>query len=235
VVVISIDTSQRLGGVALAHAGRLLGSERFGAESSHLVELGRAIERLLAAHDLSVSNVDRLALVSGPGSFTGLRIGMAFVKGLHAGLRADVVTIGSLVLLALPHLEEHERVCAMIDAHKSEVYAAVFGRRTGETAPAARAEVVVPPCAMAPRRFLDLLPGRPSAFVGSGVARYHDVVEPFAAGAVVKPDESPSPAHLALIAHRLEPLDEARLRSLEPTYIRSSEAELKRLRPIDPT
>jgi tRNA threonylcarbamoyladenosine biosynthesis protein TsaB len=234
-VVAAIDTSHRVGGVALARDGDVLASARFGAESSHLVELGRTLDRLLAENGLAARDVERLALVRGPGSFTGLRIGMAFVKGLCAGLGADVVTVGTLELLALPHLDHHETVCTLVDAFKKEVYGAVFGR-AGAESPAVRARVVVPPCAMEPRRFLDALPSKPALFVGSGVARYLDVVRAAVVGAVVADasDSPPSVEHLARVAHRLEPLTRPGVRSLEPDYIRSSGAKLKRLKPIDP-
>ena len=233
-VVIAIDTSQRLGGVALARHGVVLGGERFGAESSHLVEIGRTLDSLLSRHGLGVGDVDRIAVVSGPGSFTGLRIGLSFVKGLHAGLGADVVTIGTLALLALPHLDRYETVCTMVDAHRHEVYAAVF-TRTPAAAPRSEARVVAAPCAMDPRVFLEGLPGAPAFFVGSGVLRYLDVVRPFAAASVLADplDQGPSTEHLARIAHRLAPLSHDAVRSLEPDYIRSSAAELKRLKPIN--
>lgn len=235
-VVLSLDTSQRVGSAALARDGKLLGDERFGAASSHLVELGLAIDRMLARNRLEIAQVDRLALVAGPGSFTGLRIGMAFAKGLHAGLGLEVATIGSLELLALPHLATHATVCAMLDAHKREVYAAVYARagasRTGAAA-------LVAPRAIGAAAFMTVvgneLPSPPAFFVGSGVLRYRDDVaaSPAATGAAyAEPlDQPPSAAHLACLAHRLEPLPRERVRTLEPDYLRSSEAELKRLKP----
>jgi tRNA threonylcarbamoyladenosine biosynthesis protein TsaB len=229
-VVLSLETSQRVGSVALARRGELLGAERFGAASSHLIELGVAIDRLLDRHGLEIDKVERVALVAGPGSFTGLRIGMAFAKGLHAGLGLEIATIGSLELLALPHLETHATVCAMLDAHKREVYAAVYGRDFG---PVTGARTLVEPCAVPAVDFMKRVDVATSFFVGSGVQRYHDTVRQAAPGAkYAEPlDQSPSAEHLARIGHRLDALPRERVRTLEPDYIRSSEAELKRLKP----
>jgi len=232
VVVVAIDTSQRRGSAALSRGGDVLSESAFGEGESHLRDLGVTIDRMLSEHGLEVGDVARVALVTGPGSFTGLRIGMAFVKGLHAGLGVEIVTIGTLTLLALPHLEAHERVCAMLDAHKHEVYAAVFARAAAEHPPMATADMVVSPCAMPAARFVEQLPFVPGLFVGAGVARYRDVVEPVVGTASLADplDTPPSAAHLARIAHRLTPLGVEAIRSLEPDYVRASEAELKRLK-----
>jgi len=156
---------------------------------------------------------------------------MAFVKGLYAGLGADVVTLGTLELLALPYLGASATVCVLVDAFKQEVYGALYAPGAGP-----RARVVVPPCAMEPRRFLDALPSAPALFVGSGVARYEDVVRDAVPGAALADpcNVTPSVEHFARIAHRLEPLPRDGVRTLEPDYIRSSGARLARLKPIDP-
>jgi ribosomal-protein-alanine N-acetyltransferase len=187
-LALAIDTSQRRGSAALARDGEVLSETAFGEERSHLRDLGVAVDGMLSAHGLAVNDVDRVALVSGPGSFTGVRIGMAFVKGLHAGLGIEVVTMGTLALLALPLFETHDSVCTMLDAHKGEVYAAVFARNVGDRVPMATADVVVPPCAMTAERFLERLRSTPAVFTGSGVARYRAVIEP----AVARAHRAPS-------------------------------------------
>jgi len=233
-VTIAVDTSQPVGSVALARDDVLLGLERFHAPSSHLVALGRAVEVLLSGHGLTPAAVDRLAIVIGPGSFTGLRIGLSFVKGFHAARGAAVVTIDSLRLLALPHLGAHARVCTMLDARRGEVYAAVY-ERAGDAERAANpaaARELVPPCAREPGALLDSLPAAPDAFAGTGSIAHRSLVAarfPFAA--ILDDDEGlPPVSYLAVIAHRLSALDHAGVRALEPTYVRPSGAERVRLR-----
>jgi tRNA threonylcarbamoyladenosine biosynthesis protein TsaB len=222
--------------VAVARDGEVLGAERFGAGASHLVELGAALERVMAAHRLGRDDLDRVAVVSGPGSFTGLRIGMAFAKGLHAGLGVEVVTMGTLTLMALPFLESYPSVLPMLDARKREVYAAMFTPPADETPPFAAATVVVAPRAMKAAAFLELLPSPPGLVVGSGAERYRDDVVRLVPGArLAEPlTQAPPVEHLARIGERLEALSPEAVRSLEPDYIRSSEAELKRLRETGP-
>ena len=129
-VTIAIDTSHPVGTAALARDGVVLGDARFDSPSSHLVELSKAIERLLAESHLVMRDVDRVAVVLGPGSFTGVRIAVSFAKGLAAA-GAEVVAMDSLRLLALPFLDQgRARVCAMIDAKRGEVYGALLPRDT---------------------------------------------------------------------------------------------------------
>jgi tRNA threonylcarbamoyladenosine biosynthesis protein TsaB len=233
-VTIAVDTSHAVGSVALARDGALLGTERFHAPASHLLALGRAVDRLLVSNHLAPARVDRLAVVVGPGSFTGLRIGLAFVKGFHAARGADVVPIDSLRLLARPLLATHARVCSLIDARRAQVYAAVYAR-AGDAERAvdpAAARVLVAPCALDPAALLSSPGFTPDAFAGTGALAHRDAIAarfPFAT-IVEDGDGLPSTPYLASIAHRMPPLDHAAVRELEPTYVRPSGAERVRLR-----
>jgi tRNA threonylcarbamoyladenosine biosynthesis protein TsaB len=196
------------------------------------------VERLLAAAALAPREVTRVAVVVGPGSFTGLRIGLSFAKGLHAARNTEVVPIDSLRLLALPLLEAHACVCAMIDARRGEVYAAVHERASDaeREADAAATRETVAPCARTPAAFLDALgnatTGGVIAFVGTGtVAARAEILARFP-GAVFADDTGnlPDTAWLARIAAAMPALDEAAVRHLEPLYVRPSGAERVRLR-----
>jgi tRNA threonylcarbamoyladenosine biosynthesis protein TsaB len=233
VITLALDTSHPVGTVALAIDGESRGHARFGDAGSHLVELGSRVDAVLGASGLTIADVDRVALTNGPGSFTGLRIGMAFVKGLAAAREIEVVTVGSLELLAVPLLGDHEYVCPMIDARKNEVYTAVFAR---PKAPAGRPDEVVSSRVADPAAFLEESRRYQPLFVGSGALRYRDTIAaiPGAGEVAGSRHAQPSTIHLAVLADRLRPLDRRELRDLEPLYIRSSDAELKRLRPVDP-
>ncbi|MDH4036092.1 MAG: tRNA (adenosine(37)-N6)-threonylcarbamoyltransferase complex dimerization subunit type 1 TsaB [Candidatus Krumholzibacteria bacterium] len=233
-VTLAVDTSHPTGAVSLARDGAHLGTERFARPSSHLVALAHAVEKLLADASLTPRDVARVAVVVGPGSFTGLRIGLSFAKGLHAAGGADIVPIDSLRLLALPLLESHGCVCAMIDARRGEVYAAVYERAAGteHREDAAATRVVVAPCALAPSAFFDALTVAPDAFVGSGTVAARAEIAARFPGAVFAPDSGnlPDTAFLAGIAPAMPALVEAAVRRLEPLYVRPSGAERVRLR-----
>jgi tRNA threonylcarbamoyladenosine biosynthesis protein TsaB len=232
--VLAIDTSHPVGGAALACAGRAVAEVRFGDGTSHLAEIGRAVDELLRGGELGAANLDRIALVTGPGSFTGLRIGMSFAKGLCAGLGTDLVTISSLELLALPLLAGDPVVCAMIDARKGEVYGAVYG--AGDDSGGPRARTVIAPCVRPPRAMAEEAAGHSPVFVGSGALHYRVAVEEEAPGCRIAPEETalPSAGLLAAIASGLVPLDRTDVVALEPFYVRPIDAVFKPLKPVDP-
>ena len=212
--------------------------------SSHLVELGRAVERLLQQAGIAAGDVDRVAVISGPGSFTGLRIGMAYAKGLYAGLGTDIVVISSLELLAIQGSQGDLPVSPMIDARKDEVYAALFvpvGAESGEDLRSAgpptppKVREAVSARALAPSVYLDVLDRQRTVFVGSGVVKYRALVtECFGGHAVFAADEMhvPSMRVLCRLAPGLTPLTAEETTTLEPFYVRSSGAKLKPLREI---
>jgi len=231
-VTLAIDTSHPVGSVALARDGELLGTETFREPSTHLVALGQAADRLLDGVGLAPPAIERIAVVTGPGSFTGLRIGLSFAKGLHAARGTPMVAIDSLRLLALPLLSAAARVAAMIDARRGEVYAALYEPPTADNTDPAAVRVVTAPRAVSPAEWLVSLEQAPDTFVGTGAIVHREaILSAFPSAVIVAGDDAfPSTAHLAVIAHRMSPLDENGVRALEPTYIRPSGAEQVRLR-----
>ena len=228
-VTLALDTSHAVGSVALARDGTLLGAETFREPSSHLVALGQSVDHVLGQAGLSPAQVDRLAVVTGPGSFTGLRIGLSFAKGLHAAIGVAMVSIDALRLLALPRLKSAGRVCSMIDARRGEVYAAVY-ERAGDASDPAAAGIVTAPHAVSPRALLASFEAPPDVFVGTGATAHRDELRAVFPHAEIAGVAYPDTAHLATIAHRMSALDENAVRALEPFYIRESGAEQKRLR-----
>ena len=228
-VTLALDTSHPVGSVALARDGELLGSETFREPSTHLVALGHAVDRLLASTALTPEGIDRLAVVTGPGSFTGLRIGLSFAKGLHAARHIPMVTINALQLLALPWLAPGARVCAMIDARRGEVYAALYERASNDALardPGAAYELVAPR-AQTPQAFMAAMKSAPEAFVGTGAFEHRELLRAKYPGTMVIEGAAmyPPTSHLAAIAHAMPALDENAVRSLEPLYVRPSGAE----------
>lgn len=234
-VTLALDTSHPVGSTALARDGVVLGEVRFDPPSSHLVELARAVETLLASSRLTMRDVDRVAVVLGPGSFTGVRIALAFAKGLAAA-GAEVVGMESLRLLAMPLFANPRcsRVCAMIDAKREEVYAAVYERARTPRASKTTAviEEVVAARAESPVAFLDGLAHAPDVFVGTGALLHRGLIaERFPRAEVANDAHAmPSTSAFAAMAHDLSPYARDAVRTLEPVYLRASGAERKRLR-----
>ena len=124
---LAIDNSLGFLNLALASDGKLL-EERHGTFENPTSELLPAkVRQLIADHGHQINDVGLLVVTLGPGSFTGIRVALAFAKGLSAGLGIDLVGVATLDILAYPFrfLEGHY-VCPLIDAKKGEVFLALY-------------------------------------------------------------------------------------------------------------
>ncbi|WP_242396071.1 tRNA (adenosine(37)-N6)-threonylcarbamoyltransferase complex dimerization subunit type 1 TsaB [Anaeromyxobacter oryzisoli] len=202
-----------------------------GALGGHGARLPSALVDLLAAEGLKLSDVEGYAVGLGPGSFTGLRIGLATLKGLAYANRRPIVGVSSLAAMALGAARDAPAgalLVPLLDAKKGEVYAG-FYRAEGRGVTAALPDAALPPEALAAR--LAALPaGGPGALAfGQGYAAFEAALAgkvPRLATAVATPPAS-AVAALAGEALLARPFDLLALFALEPHYVRPSEAELK--------
>lgn len=221
--LLTIDTSTPTGSVALSRGESLLGEILLNVKSTHTDRLLLSLRQLLADAGLQLADVDALGAVLGPGSFTGLRVGVATVKGLALAMDKPVVGISTLQTLAMQVPFCRFPVCALLDARKNEVYAGLFQWEGGRPA-ALRPEV-----AIAPEVLLDSLEGE-MLFVGDGALAYRTLITRRLG---VRAHLAPWPLHLprasaaaalALAAWRAG--ETVPLAQLVPCYIRLSEAEI---------
>jgi tRNA threonylcarbamoyladenosine biosynthesis protein TsaB len=137
--ILAIETSSRRGSVALLDGEQLIGSLEHEQPNSHAERLLPLVERLLSEVGWPKSSLDRLGVGVGPGSFTGLRVGIALAEGLSVGLDRPLIGVGSLWAMAFGALTESAGpCCALLDARREELFAAVYDRENRElAAPAA--------------------------------------------------------------------------------------------------
>lgn len=124
--ILAVDTSTKMGSIALSDNENLLAEMQLNVEATHTEKLLPAIETLLHQTGCDLSKVEGLAVSIGPGSFTGLRIGLATMKGFAQARQIPLVGVSSLLALAHNGLTSDQPVVAMIDAHRQEVYAAGY-------------------------------------------------------------------------------------------------------------
>jgi tRNA threonylcarbamoyladenosine biosynthesis protein TsaB len=221
--LLTIDTATPCGSIALSQGDLLRGEILFNTSDHHTLHLMEAVAEVLRLTGAVIDEVDCFAAVVGPGSFTGLRVGLATVKGLALARQRPVVGVSSLRSLAgqLPFCRLP--VWALIDARKSEVYAASFDCYRGP------AEPLTPEMVIPPERLLASIPGQ-AVFIGSGALAYRPLIEKVLGDRAFFP---PPPLHLprASSAALLAWQEYRRGRSvspaaLRPVYIRPSEAEI---------
>lgn len=233
-IVLAIDTATASTAVALRRSDGTTIEARddpeAGAHPGHATRLLEMARQLLAQAGIGWQQVQRIAVGAGPGTFTGLRVGIATARGLSQSLGVEPAAVSSLQALARPALAEAgpdraEPVIAVIDARRGEVFAAAYGPDGQELST---------PRALAPEGIREVLveaglePGAEPATlaVGDGAVRYRSQLE--AAGLRVPPDSSAS--HLLRASAVCElALAGAPLSSYEqllPDYRRRPDAEL---------
>jgi tRNA threonylcarbamoyladenosine biosynthesis protein TsaB len=224
VLVLGVDTSTLTTGVALLGDGRVLAEQSLDGARPKSESLIVIIDRMLHALDLTIQQVDALAVTIGPGSFTGLRVGLATVKGLAVATSKPIVAVSTLDALAMSCPWSCYPVCPMLDARKGEVYASLCRTDHGHI------EHVLPQQAVRPRELLVQLTGD-TVFVGSGVEAYRPLIVEMMAERVhlVHPNPTaPRPSSVAALgANKLACGEVEDVAWLEPRYLRLSEAEAK--------
>ncbi|CAM3627079.1 tRNA (adenosine(37)-N6)-threonylcarbamoyltransferase complex dimerization subunit type 1 TsaB [Sphingobacterium prati] len=134
-LILQIDTSTTVCSVALSEDGQTLAVIDLDEPNAHAAKLTVLIEQILREADRSVKQLAAIAVSMGPGSYTGLRIGVSTAKGLCYGLDVPLIAINTLEALFLGYkgqfgLQEHEAFIPMLDARRMEVYSAVYNHHS---------------------------------------------------------------------------------------------------------
>jgi tRNA threonylcarbamoyladenosine biosynthesis protein TsaB len=124
-LILALDTSSKVTSLAIARGGELLASIQSHGDDKRSEKLWSEIEALLAERRLTISDVDVFAVCTGPGGFTGLRVGIAAVKGFAAALSKPVCGVTSVQAAAFA-AGPASRVYVMVNAYKNEVYSQLF-------------------------------------------------------------------------------------------------------------
>lgn len=127
--LLALDTSTAWASVALYDGREVLAEETWRAQRRHGDELFPTIERVLTNARASLADVDRVAVATGPGSFTGLRIAIAAAQGIARGAGAALVGVSTLDVLAYPHAPSKQRTCPLLPAGRTEWYTAFYQER----------------------------------------------------------------------------------------------------------
>lgn len=221
--ILAIETSTMLGGVAIADEKGLIAETRLNVKSTHSERLMATIDEQLRQSEITLGDIDVFAVAAGPGSFTGLRIGLSAVKGLCYATGKPLVLVPTLDAFARSFPFSKHPVCVMLDARRGEVYAAVF--HCDGAFVKLLDEVSVAPEAL----FRDV--GSPVILAGEGAQVYRErLVAILGERALFAPLEVmvPSPAHVAMLGLEKALQGEfTEASAAEPLYIRKSEAEVK--------
>jgi tRNA threonylcarbamoyladenosine biosynthesis protein TsaB len=216
--VLAVETSTLAGGVALLAGDRLIGEYLLDVRVTHSERLMAAIDRVLADARWTIEDLEGLAVSVGPGSFTGLRIGLGTVKGLAFARTIAIAAVPTLDAMAAALPFAALPVCPVIAARRDEVYTSRY-RWDGATMRREWDYLAASPAELAAR--LD----EPVILVGDAAC---SVVSPYARVAPVA-RRLPSPAAVGQLGlARLARGETVSAAELAPLYLRPSEAELRR-------
>jgi tRNA threonylcarbamoyladenosine biosynthesis protein TsaB len=127
-LILGLETSTKICSVAISKGDKLLALKEEGGEYSHSEKLTVFIQNVLKEAGLNLDEIDAIAVSKGPGSYTGLRIGVSVAKGLCYALNKPLISVDTLQAMALgvSKQQESDLYCSMIDARRMEVYTALF-------------------------------------------------------------------------------------------------------------
>jgi tRNA threonylcarbamoyladenosine biosynthesis protein TsaB len=243
-LVLALDTTTKTGSLALGREGKVVAESVGDGTRTHAERLPLEIGAMLERQQLNVSDVDVFAVAAGPGSFTGLRIGIATIQGLAFAAGRPVVPVSALdalAYMAAPSMSAGGLIAVWMDAHRDEVFSALYrnGPGAGDESAAGLGEITLvdPPSVGAPEttlvRWRRLVPGEvPVRFIGDGARAYRGEIEA-ALGSQASLDNGPlatAPTIARLAGRRAISGHTVAPHAIVPVYVRRPDAVLARER-----
>jgi len=170
-IILNIDTAVQTSSICLAENDKVLALKSSPSQKDSAAWLHVAINELLNEHSLTAQRLDAIAVSEGPGSYTGLRVGMATAKGLCYVLQKPLITINTLQMMAVAAQNEStDLICPMIDARRAEVFTAVFDMQLN---------FIQPPTnlILTEISFSDLLQRHTITFFGNGSPKFQQLIK----------------------------------------------------------
>lgn len=231
-LILALDTTTRAGSVALVRGGTVLLEQSGDPSVTHGERLPAGLIEICRAAAIDIADVALLAVAAGPGSFTGLRIGIATMQGLAMARGIRIVPVPTLEAIAVAAPGRPPRVAAWMDAQRGEVFAQVFERAADGESMQPVTEAISATPALALERDSAALEG--AAFEGDGAVRYREAVVAVRGGAVRVAAGVPHlAAAVGLIASRA-PGRAVLPHAVMPVYVRKPDAEVARDRRAPP-
>jgi tRNA threonylcarbamoyladenosine biosynthesis protein TsaB len=215
--ILAVDTSSERGSVCIHEDGEVLGEVRLRRSVQHSDRLFRSLDFLLRYVPFGLPDIDLFVAARGPGSFTGLRVGLAAMEAFAAAHGKPGAGVSTLEALAWKCGARNQFIASVIDARRGEVYGALYRRESSEVLKEVR-----PPAVMPPEQWFASLPDSEIVFCGDGVLRYSEYI--------TCPNWTIADVDLYLATTLAELAVRANRSPLSPLYVRRTEAEINRER-----
>ena len=213
IYILNIETSTTNCSVSLSENGRLIGlKEDNSLEYSHAERLHVYIDEVLKTAKVSKTQIAAVGISKGPGSYTGLRIGVSAAKGLCYALKIPLISILTLEALAHQVVNPQGPIVSMLDARRLEVYSAIYDTDYNETR-TTEAEVLTS------ESYKELLESTPVYFIGNGVAKTQLLLSH--QNAIFIENKLPSAAQMCTLTHaKFNDNDFEDVAYFEPYYLK---------------
>jgi tRNA threonylcarbamoyladenosine biosynthesis protein TsaB len=222
--ILGLDTATRCASVGLLVDGEVVAERSEVTYASHAVSLLPLIDTALRQAGCALRDLDAIAVSSGPGSFTGLRVGVSVAKGIACATGLRLVAVPTLEALARTVADHHGVICSLLDARKGELYAACFES-------SAQGWRRLSPDALVTPESLSAISYTPRVILGDAVTPYAAALrDRFGREVTLLPFETYGPRGGVVATmgwERLQAGHVSDLPSLEPSYVRRAEAELR--------
>ena len=218
-LILNIDTALDTAYVSIAKDGKVLQDAVNSDQREHGTFLQTAIQSVLQKADININEVDAVAVVGGPGSYTGLRVGMASAKGICYAIKKPLIVVSTLKLLTYQAIYQQDIIiknkvslfCPMVDARRMEVFTAIYDEKFN---------IILPPCSLILDEsiFVNLLLNNYIYFFGNGAPKWQLICKNINAHFIDLPDNTLNLSELTYNMFMEE--DFADVAYAEPLYIK---------------
>jgi tRNA threonylcarbamoyladenosine biosynthesis protein TsaB len=222
--ILAIDSSTNVMGVAVTENGTVLAEYLTQLKLNHSVRLMPAIQQVMEEVGMTPNELDRVAVSKGPGSYTGIRIGVSIAKTLAWTLNKELVGVSTLACLAQNGSQFSGVIAPFFDARRDRVYAGLY-KKQGDKMESMEQDQIVPV-----ELWLEKLEvsAEPILFVGQDIRKFRDQISTkLGSRAVFAPStlNVPRPSEIARLAETLPPVES--IHHFVPEYLQLAEAEAK--------
>lgn len=223
-LVLSVDSSSSTATCALVKDDEVLGEINLNNKKQHSVILMDLIDTLLKEYHIEINSLDGFVISRGPGSFTGLRIGMATLKGLAFGSNKPLTSISTLDALAYNVVSFNGIICPIMDALRENVYTCLYKSENNSLI-----SLIEENC-LSISELVDILKEKnlPIIFVGDGVSKHKDFLKENLPNCIFAPNHSNFPKASSVGELGIKKIKDGimeDLDSINPIYLRKSQAE----------
>ena len=223
-LVLSVDSSYSTATCALIKDDKILAEINLNDKKQHSVILMRLIDSILKEYEIDINDIDAFIISRGPGSFTGLRIGMATLKGLAFASKKPLISVSTLDALAYNSISFQGIICPIMDALRDNIYTCLYKNENNNLTPLIKEQC------LNINELVTILKEQtlPIIFVGDGVTKHKEFLQENIPNSFFAPNHSNFPKASSVGELGIKKINDGvieNINSINPIYLRKSQAE----------